>query len=105
MDAHHLLARNGEESEGVVVAQVDFARERQTAQVVQRRDVFGRVDARLTQPLAHGCDRLELPANSLSQALELEDGESVARQGLPFAVPQHAATIALQSQHGYRYPR
>ena len=67
-----LLARDGQQAERVVLAQVGLLGERQPREVVERADRLGRVDARVAQPVAQRRRAAEEAADQIPEALELE---------------------------------
>ena len=80
MDAHELLARDGQQAERVVLAQVGLLGERQPREVVERADRLRRVDARGAQPLASGERAASSAADGRAQPLELQRAQLLARR-------------------------
>jgi len=94
VDADELLARHGEQPEGVVLAQLALRAERQPDQVVERADVTGRFDAARAQALAAAGHGGHEPVDGVPQSLELERLEPLARRGFD-VVEDHSSRRAV----------
>ena len=81
MDSEHLVTRDGEHAEGVVVAKLGLGRERKAAQVVEGGHV-GRMDARGIEQLSVGRNMGVGVAQAPSQPLELQGFQLGSRSEL-----------------------
>ena len=97
LDAHDLLARNREQPERIVLAQVALVGERDVRQVVEGCDVVGTADACLREPLCPERLALSTRCDGRAQPLELERGELLARHRLRRGVPDRRSEAAAVS--------
>ena len=81
-----LFHRDGEETEGVEIAEVLLGGEGEFSQIVNAFDVFG-LDARRVHSVAVGGDVFVDPFDRRDEALALPRGDLIPRGGLGFGLP------------------
>src|ERR1700760_2453592 len=81
MDAPHLLARHGEHAEGIIVAQIGFAGEREAAQIGEALQI-ARMDARFIELPTIGSDMVIGVLERPLQARQLQRLDRVTRGDL-----------------------
>jgi hypothetical protein len=91
VDADDLVARHREHPERVRVAEVVLAREREAAQVVDRRDVLR---FRVREALAVERDVLLDVVDQRPKAVSLERPQPLARECLRFRLEHHRRILA-----------